>query len=284
MDLTSVSQAGYLGRRFDEADLVDRPYDALRVDTDTRIEAGMDVGDVRLSSWTGVSIDSYQQRTDGGEDLTRTALVAGVRANVQAHRVFGAHGGPFELDGLRHIMDVDLEASGRFLDSADPAEVPYFDQREQEEQRSELAIRWRNRLQTRRPKGGALRNVADLETTFHWYADDVAPYLQRTPWGFTWSFMGEPLESRRLYVASEGDVDAFLGVISATASVGYRPDPKWDFVIAYRYLQDEAAAPLFQASWRWSEKYSLRVTESYNFRNDDNELKVLFRRHSNDHV
>ena len=52
---------------------------------------------------------SYQDRTDGGEDLTRTALLAGERANLQAHRVSPTRGGPFQLDGLRHEAAADAQ-------------------------------------------------------------------------------------------------------------------------------------------------------------------------------
>jgi hypothetical protein len=282
VDLTSVTRTGWLGRRFDEVLALDG-YEAYRTDTDTRVEAGLDVGDVRLSGYAGASVSDYRGRTDGGEDLTRSALVAGVRANLQLNRTFGVCGGPFELDGLRHVIDLDFEAAGRFWDSHDPSDVPFFDRREQEEERSALTARMRNRLQTRR-RSGTLRNVIDLETAFAWFPDDVAPYLQRAPWGATWSLLGEPVESKQLYVASEGEVSGDLGLIASTVGVGFRPTPRWDLAVAYRYLQDEASAPLFQASWRFSEKYSLRVTESFNFRNDDNELKILVRRYSNDHV
>ena len=53
---------------------------------------------------------------------------------------------------------------------------------------------------------------------------------------------------------------------------------------AYRWLKDEASAPLLQVSWRYSEKFSVRVTESYNFIDDTNLLRLVLRRTSDDHV
>jgi hypothetical protein len=283
VDFTSVSSLGHLGRRFDEATGT-IPYEALRADTDTRLNAGLNVGDLRLSGFTGISADSYQERTDGADDLTRTALLAGIQANLQLQRVFPGHGGPFQLDGVRHVADLDALVFGRFLDSARPEDVPFFDEREQQQQRSQVTLRARNRLQTRRGAGLAPRDLLDLETNFSYYVDDVAPYLQDTPWSLDWALRGEPQANRRVIVGSEGWVDGDIGLRALTAAVGYRPMERLDLAVAYRYLKDEAVAPLVQASWRWSERYEVRVTESFNFRDDSNFFRILFRRFSQDHV
>jgi hypothetical protein len=283
VDLTSVSQAGWLLKRYDDALNTDG-YEAWRVGTDTRLNLGADVGDVRLSGYAGASVVDYRDRTDGGEDLTRTALLAGLRANLQLHRAFAARGGPLGLDGLRHIVDVDVGVLGRFFDSADPSEVPAFDELEEQRQSSSAVLRARNRLQTRSPGGQAPRDIVDLETTFAWYVDDKAPYLQDTPWSFDWSMRGEPAANRRWMIGSEGWVDGDDGLQTLTAAVGFIPTERVEVALAYRYLKDESAAPLVQAAWRFSERYEVRVTESFNFRDEDNLFRLLFRRFSDDHV
>ena len=283
VDLTSVSGLGRLGRRFDRA-LPTASYDALRADTDTRLNAGVDVGDLRLSGFAGVSADSYQERSDGAQDLTRTALLAGLQANLQLQRVFPGRGGVFELDGLRHVADVDALLFGRFFDSANPTDVPFFDEREQQEQRTQVTLRARNRLQTRRGSDRPPRDLLDLETSFSYYVVDVAPYLQDNPWSFDWALRGEPKADGRLIVGAEGWVDGDVGLRVLTAAVGYRPIERLDLAVAYRYLKDEAAAPLVSASWRWSERYEVRVTESFNFRDERNFFRIIFRRFSQDHI
>lgn len=283
IDLTSVTRAGHLGRRFDLS-LGRTAYEALRVDNDTRVNLGVDVGDVRFAGWVGGAATSYGGRTDGGEDLTRTALLAGVRADVEAHRAFAARGGPFGLDGLRHVLNLDLEAAGRFSDSHAPHEVPFFDEREQEEERSAFTARLRNRLQTRAGPAGGVRDVLDAEAWWRLDTDDVGPYLRHTPWAAGWSLRGEPRADGRLRLASEGLWDADDDLSAATFALGVRPSPRVDLSFAYRYLKDTASAPLLQVAWQWSDKYSLRVTESYNLLNGDNDLVLLFRRHSHDHV
>jgi hypothetical protein len=283
IDLVSQNRAGWLERRFDDA-VAATDYAALRVDTDTRLAAGLTLGDVRLSGFTGVAATGYGERDDGGEDLVRTALLAGARANVQLHRVYGAAGGFFALDGLRHVLDVDGWAAGRFLDSANADEVPYFDEREEVEQRTEVGVKLRQRFQTRRAKGGAPRDVVDLDTAFRYYVDDVAPYLQREPWSLDWTLRGELKPDARLLVGTQGVVFGDGGLFSMTAGVGVQPVERVSVALAYRYLQGEAAAPLLQAAWRWSEKYELRASESYNIRDESNDLRVVLRRFSADHV
>ena len=123
LDITSHTSAGYLERRFDEA-LFASDYAAWRLRSDTRLNAALNVGDVRFSGFVGGVADAYRERTDGRPDLTRTALLAGARSNVQYWRTFAAEGGPLELDGLRHVIDIDLEAFGRFLESHDRDDVP----------------------------------------------------------------------------------------------------------------------------------------------------------------
>ena len=46
----------------------------------------------------------------------------------------------------------------------------------------------------------------------------------------------------------------------------------------------ESVAPLIDVAWRWSEKYGVRLVESYDFRQAQNRLRVTFRRYSPDHV
>ncbi|MFM8979213.1 MAG: hypothetical protein ACKOSS_01930, partial [Planctomycetia bacterium] len=280
-DLTSSSTSGWLARRLDDA-LPDEGYAAFRSTTDTRLGLAASVGDMRLSGHVGASLADYRQRDDGGEDLLRTALLAGVRANLQLHRSFAARGGPLELDGLRHVVDVDLGMDGRFLDSAGPDEVPWLDEREEARASSQARLRMRHRLQTH--DGPALREVLDLEGSFAWYPDERGPWLQDLPWSLDWNLRGDPRPGGRWQVASEGWVDGRDGLRRLSASVGFVPVPRVQVGMGYRYLQDEAAAPLVQALWRFSERYELRVVESFNFREDSNFTRVLFRRSSPDHA
>jgi hypothetical protein len=280
VDVTSVSRAGRLARRFDEA-LPDADYDASRLETESLVNLGLDVGDVRLSGYAGAAAASYLDRSVG-QDLTRTALLAGVRANLQLHRSWGSRGGPLQLDRLRHVVDLDAGFEGRFFDSHRSAEVPFFDGVDAEDERSAAVLRVRNRLQTRRPEGGT-RNLVDLELAWKHYVNEAGPYGQRSPGVIEAWLKGEPRE--RLYVAGEAVFD--LGrddFRRGFAGVGTRPFERVAVFGGFRYSRGESAAPLVDVSWRWSERYGLTFLESYDLRSNENRVRLLFRRHSPDHV
>jgi hypothetical protein len=286
LDVTSVSDAGYLGRRFDEA-LTTAEYDAWRVHSDTRIHAAFDLGDLRLSGWVGGVADRYAGRTDGGQDLTRTAAVAGARANVQFWKTYDAQGGPFELDGLRHIVDVDLEALGRFADSHPLAEVPYFDRIDGEEERGQLVARARHRLQTRRTQaqGGGQRTVMDLETAITRYLSDRGPYGRRSAGAFEAKLDAEILP--RVTLQGEMTVDFDDGLQTGAMTYGIRRGEGVGRINVFGgigYIKDLSWTTSVDFGWRFSEKYGLRTQVVYDFENEVEVYRLSLRRYSLDHV
>ena len=54
--------------------------------------------------------------------------------------------------------------------------------------------------------------------------------------------------------------------------------------LGFRFIRDESAAPILDTTWRFSEKYSVNMLESYDFRQNSNRLRILFNRWSPDHV
>lgn len=281
VDITSVSRAGYLARRFDTA-VPDADYHAWRLDTDTRLNLGVDLGDVRLSGWTGLNAASYLERNDGGEDLTRTALLAGARANLQLHRAWSTQGGILQLDHLRHVIDLDVEYSGRFLDDTDPADVPFFDSGDEVIDRSAGVLRVRNRLQTRRSEGG-IRDVLDLELSWLHWVDDVGPWGLEGPGEIHYQLRGEPRPG--FLLVGEGRWD--LGrndFYRVSLGLGSQPHEQLAFFTGVRYIRSSATAPFVDLAWRWSDKYGVRLLEQYDFRNGENRTRVVFGRYSADHA
>ncbi|MDA1195166.1 MAG: hypothetical protein O2894_08265, partial [Planctomycetota bacterium] len=298
IDVTTETRAGYLGREFDEA-LGMPSYEAWRLHTDTLLNAAVDAGDVRLVGHVGVSGSVYAGRTDGGPDLERAALLAGVRANLQSWRVFQAQGGWFGLNGLRHVVDVDGELAGRFFDSDEPADVPYFDLHETERRRTAIVGRWRNRLQTRRggrpgPRGTAEsgmpisasnRTVADLELGVRWFLDDRGPFLRESPGDFEARFYGEVRPG--LELAGEADVDFDDGLQTSSIGAGWRTELKdrpFSLFAGYRYVKERSTSVTAEASWRFSERYAVQALGVRDFNEGEDLLRVLFRRYSDDHI
>jgi hypothetical protein len=252
-----------------------------------RLYAPFSVGDLRVSPFVGGAFTGYYDRTDGGEDLTRAALEAGVRANLQFHRDFEVLGGPWALDGLRHVIDADLEAYGRFLDSTDADEAPFFDRVEPEEDRTEVALDLRSRWETRRAYGKRRQNVpvADVRVRAAWWPDGIGPYGRRGPgevqaWG-----VGE-VSPRRVWVAGGARVTLEDPALERGV-FGVLAEPTDDLWVAagVSQVRDEVLAPWVDAYWRWSPKWAARLGVLYDLEDADvRTYRLTFLRFSADHV
>jgi hypothetical protein len=282
IDLTSVSRVSLLERRHAEG-APETDYRAGRVQTDTRANLGFSLGDARISSYAGVAASHYFDRSQGLDDLTRAAVLAGARANLQLHRTWEARGGPFQLDRIRHVVDVDAELQGRwYVEDDDEEAAPFFDLTDQDEERSAGILRVRNRLQTR-GSGGGVRDVLDLELAWHHFVDDVGPWGLEGPGEITYQLRAQPRE--RLFMAGEGRWD--LGrndFYRASIGLGAQVSDRVAFFTGYEYVRGEAAAPFVDLSWRWSEKYGLRVLEQYDYKNRENRTRIVLGRYSADHT
>ncbi|MDF1701674.1 MAG: hypothetical protein P1V36_11010, partial [Planctomycetota bacterium] len=298
LDLTTITRAGYLGRRYDEI-LPDTDYEAWRLHSDTLLNAGVDLGDVRLTAHVGASGSVYAGRTDDGKDLERAALLTGLRANLQLWRVFQRSGGWLELNGLRHVVDMDAELYGRFFDSHEPADVPYFDLHESERERTSVVGRWRNRLQTRRkgserelatPESGTpilsdLRTVADLEIGVRYFADNKGPFGLESSGDVECRFYGEVKPG--LELSGEIDIDFDRGVQTGFVGAGWRTelrDRPFSLFAGHRYVKNESASLTGDASWRFSDRYAVLARATYDFDQGEDNLRLIFRRYSDDHI
>lgn len=283
VDVVSTTQAGFLQRRHAAGeDLPD--YQATRLRTRTTANVGVDVGDVRLSGYAGFDGAGYLTRSREGQgqpDLWRGALVTGVRANLQLHRTWETRGGIFQLNRLRHIIDVDVGFQGRYFDDTDPLEAPFFDYRDLTRDNTTGEVRLRNRLQTR-GKTGQIRNVMDLNISYLHFVDDQGPQLVDVPGWLDVYLRAQPRE--RLFVAGEGDWDLGAGVLDKGYFGGGYQGDDLSVALGIRYIRDEAVAPVIDLSWRFSEKYGIRVREQYDFKADENYSRIVMGRYSRDHA
>lgn len=305
IDLIGDAGVGRYARRFDE-DLGLPDYEADRGHADVRLGIGVNAGDVRLSGFVGPSVVSYWDRDDGGEDLTRSALVAQAQMNLQLSRRYGRCGTWLQLDGLRHVIDSDLGIRGRFLDSHDPSEVPFFDRRDERYEHSTLYFRLRNRLETRRrawrngrmvdkkflsraerkdfEAGGAIRTVLDLETDLLYYLDGRDPLGRETDGAFEIRAIAEP----RPFYTVQGEllVDFERGVDQGFLAAGFktREDRRWlEGAAAVRYVDGFGFSISGQLRYRWSEKYALEISDTIDARDDRNTFRFILSRFSEDH-
>jgi hypothetical protein len=286
IDLSTEARAGWLERRFDHG-LPDDDYDAYRIDVRQRAYRPVNLGDVRVSPFVGVRATSYAERTDGGDDLTRLAVEAGVRANLQLHRDYPVCGGPLRLDGLRHVVDVDVGVLARAFDPYEPEDVPFFDRHDLEEDRTEILLALRNRLETSRPGPHGRRNsgVFDLRTRVSLWPGEVGPYGKRGP-GNAAAKLDCELLPERLYVRGEGVFD-FGEATLEHGSIGALVSPRegLSFAGGLRQVHDEVLALWFDAYWRWSEKWGGRVSTVRDLEGDrTNRIRLSILRFSVDHM
>ncbi len=281
IDLLTHSRAGWLRRRVADGLTLPEPETA-RLATRTELGLGFDAGDVRISAYAGTDATEDLARTGRPSRLESAALVAGARAHLQLHRTWEVRGGWFQLDRLRHVIDLDAGFSGRWFGGDEPLESPAFDVWDLERDRSNAFVQVENRLQTRAARGG-VRDVLDLDVAYHRYVDDRGPYLETSPGAIDLRLRGRPRE--RLYVSGEGHIDlGRRGFDEAFLGGGFSCSDAWAVGAGLRYVRDEAVAPIVDVSWRWSEKYGVRVREQYDFRSDENHLRVVFGRYSKDHA
>ena len=284
LDLISESHAGSYTRRFDIG-LPDEDYSAWRVSSTTSIHAGASVDDVRLSGYVGVAADQYLGVDhDTIADISRTALIGGANANVQLHRDDGiARGGWFELDGLRHVMDLDVGYETRQALEREPAALPFFDRRELAHDHHAAIARFRSRWLTRRRDEG-MRTLFDVEFSYkHWF-DDVGPYGQDGFGLMELRAEGEPREGLRVW----GEAQFSLGDAMETAAMSIARDTtifgyETELGLGYRYVRDRSQAFSVEALVHFSERYDIQGTSHFDWDDGIDVHRLLFHRKSADH-
>lgn len=259
-DLSSAVRTGAMARHFDDDD--DTPgYDAFRADAVERLYAPVIVGDVKLSPFVGLHGTGYYDRTDGGEDVTFGSVEAGLRANLQLHRDFGLYGGPWALDGLRSVFDIDAGFVYRTPSGVDRDEVPFFDEVEDADRDTELTLEVRHRVETRRMLDDVRRNatLSDLRIRADFWPDEKGPYGRTGPGQVEGWLMAEVFPQKVWLTANA--LASFGGPEMRKSSTALLYAPTDDFSVAagLRFIRGDVMAPWFDTYWKWNEKWALRV-------------------------
>ena len=284
VDFTSHSSAGRYRRQFAKG-VPDVDYEAWRFSSDSRVHAAADLSDVRLTAYGGVSVDHYAgaQHLSYAE-LTRSALIYGANAHLQLHRTQKhLRGTPFELDGLRHIVDVSAGVAGRTGDDTEPADIGFFDRRELERDHEAYYLRLQNRWQTRRP-GGGTRDLLDVEGTVKLWRDERGPYLRDSPGVFELGLRGEPWP--RFTFLGDGEIDLDRGLEHSFLSGTYETQlmgKPWRISAGHRFVRGITQALTVESSWEFSRRYHMEVLHHLDLGDGQDLHRVLFRRRSMDH-
>ncbi|MBL9088637.1 MAG: hypothetical protein JNM10_15975, partial [Planctomycetia bacterium] len=295
-DLSSEVRTGAMIRRFDQA--VDEDgYEAWRTDVTERVYAPFNVGDVRVSPFVGARWTAYEDRDDGGDDVERGALEAGVRGNLQFWKDFGAWGGPWSLDGLRHVVDLDVGAYGRFLDDTDPDDAPFFDRIDGEQDRTEVFAEVRSRVMTRRSirrddlrlhASGRVREdvtLFDARLRVSYWPEGIGPYGRTGP-GEAEGWFSAEIAPRTAWIEGSFLTD-FDGPDLRRASIGVQWNPNEQFGLAagLRNVKDALFGPWVDVYWQWNEKWGVRLSAVEDFeRRGDGGVRITLLRFSPDHL
>ena len=295
LDLSSAATITRLSYEIAEGD-PGEGYAATRLDITERLYAPFDLGDVRFSPFVGGRITSYGDRNDGGDDVTRSAFEAGLRANLQLSRDWDLTGGRWRLDGLRHVSTSTAGVTASLGDDVDPADLPQFDRVDVELQRGEAFLEVRNRLETRRTvvvgrDGGkkelrrANGTLLDFRARVAFWLDDIGPYGRKGP-GQIETWLTAELVPGRAWLKGSS-LSAFEGATFQRSSIGVEWALRDDLVTAcgFRHVQDLVLAPWYDAYWRWNEKWGVRVSGIHNFEDDPAfTFKATLLRFSPDHL
>jgi hypothetical protein len=201
------------------------------------------------------------------------------------HRDFDAYGGPFALDGLRHVIDFDLGVGARTWGFEEGDDVPEFDRLDQERDGAAVTLEVRNRIETRRLVGKHLQNapLMDLRVRASWWEN--SPYGREDP-GEVEAWLLAEIVPQRAWVTGTGLASMHDPALEH-GSLGVLWAPRDDLFlgVGVRQVRDELLAPWANVYWRWAEKWALSASGMQDIHDGDisyYQARVL--RFSPDHV
>jgi hypothetical protein len=187
------------------------------------------------------------------------------------------------------VIDLDVGAWGRFGDSVEADEVPFFDRLDEVEDRTQVDVQVRSRLETRRvvTEGKAQRRnatLADVLLRVSLWPEEKGPYLQRGTGEAELRWMAELLPER-MWWRGEGvsSLDR-PGVLHASTGVAWTPSLDLHVSGGIRYVRDETFGPITEVYWRYAPKWGFRSSLFVDFeRSADPRFKLSLYRYSEDH-
>lgn len=109
---------------------------------------------VRITPLLGIRGSLYQHDRQEDQSLGRIIGTAGLRMNTQFYRTYGVSNESIGLDGLRHIIGLNMAYTNNVESSRETSDLPQFDTIDAREEFEELSLEIRNRFQTKGEEGG----------------------------------------------------------------------------------------------------------------------------------
>ncbi|MBI4617409.1 MAG: LPS-assembly protein LptD [Planctomycetes bacterium] len=294
------------------------PYQSFRIDTQHRLDYPFQISWVRLTPFAEGRYTQYD-RVLSGETKDRWAAGAGSRLSANLWRVYdGVESSLFDLHRLQHIVSPEIRYENLIDSSLDRERLLFFDEVETLSPVQEFRFRVTNRLKTRRfpepgedgdaarPAGPELSELARIEEAFAQarpgtveeflflrtdltYFPDPEDVDKENPWGIAdYDFRLRP--RRWLTVTSKFEWDfetdsvrSASGGVSASGRVPWGRSrlvkPDWQAFAGLRHIQDNSLVAITQLEYDISPKWSVLVSNQYDFNNDSNlEARLTVRR------
>ena len=304
--LEGEASAATLYREYDDRESV-RGTLTDRLEARGRVIGPWSLGPVRVTPELGGGITDYSE----GISLTRLDVTGGVRAAIDFFRLYPeARSGWFELDGIRHIIDVSAGWRNRFAVTDASEEIVVQDPADLLDELEAYDLRVRNRFQTKR--AGEIVDFVDIEIRGVFFPEKMP--ARPVPFGFREEFeqgisalllpeeerwrriprhgMG-PLTAelraqvrQNLYLAADAWYEFETRKIeTASAGVRYEALPGLAWFLGYRAIRGDSSVVTAWADFRLTNRWSARVFQQTNLRRGDGLASgVILRRHLHDFI
>ena len=262
--------ASWQRRRGDE-DLGGHGKSVGRGDVRVALRAPVPIGPVRFTPFIAARGTLYSRTREERDGDERTLVEAGVRADLTLARTWSRlRSSLFDLDGLRHVVHLDLEYVRRDGVSLAPEDLFINDEIDAFEDGERVTLRWRNRFQTRRGESRDTVDALDVELELELYPRRSTVRGERVSGlAFLEGRLRAPL-SRDVTVMA--DLDYLIDgdeLLSESVGIEYRPASRVAVYLAQHYVDNRGHRVGAGVEYRPSERWGVRVDAAYDLRRND---------------
>lgn len=239
---------------------------AFRADFDNRIGVPFFLGPIKFEPFGGVRYTRYGRGQFTSQSLDRFGTIMGARATTQLSRTYRIGGGPFELEGLRHVILPEVEYIRVHHVSRDVADYPQFDRIDAFTESETIRFGVRNRLQTIWHDQGAPRvvDIVDLDIEWTYFPEPDRDNFGRHAGNLDVDFVFR-LSPEFTFLTDFEYSFVFDAYEVLNSTVAWAPVDDFQVSLGYRRFIDVNDAVFLQARWQVGERLALGVFSAWDF-------------------
>ncbi|MEK7483918.1 MAG: LPS assembly protein LptD, partial [Planctomycetota bacterium] len=279
---SSHSSAGQNRRRVstvDGEDTLNRT--AWRADTDNQLNYPFTLGVLNLNPALGLRLTSYEESIFEKKELTRVSGLAQFNMATHFYRNYTTQSKWLEINNLQHIITPRLEYLDIFGTTHSPDELIQFDEADTVNDVRVLRLGILNRLKTWRgeEKKRKAEEFLYFDLSLPFYPNenrdnegkDFGNLDYRARWFIT----------QKLALLSDGEYNFSAGKMDVfNIGMSYRFLPNSLLFLGNRYIREDSSIMTFSFNYDFSERWSLRLLEQYDFTNREfTEQKLVLTRY-----